>query len=590
MTYPSFRRPLRRRSLWALAVLFVFAGGAGVYAIVTDMTNVALVHEPVAEHIDQDELNAIPGQFDRFIEAFEVGDELFATQFNALDGSGANVGNGQRFTRVPRADLRGAGQWRSHTPFRVTGPNAQGCFECHEQPFEDGSGTAAQNVHRDAFRTGVIGQFIERNTPHLFGSGGVQRLAEEMSDDLDADLERLRARVCANGGTSSERLDTKGVEFGILRATRTGSNPCAVTFDTAGVSGVNFAPPVDNPTGDPALFVAPFQWKGSVNFLRDFNRGASHNELGMQSVEIVGHDVDGDFDGIKNEMTIGDQTALAVYIAGQPRPTTLIELNNLDLLDPPLSSTQIALINRGRVVFDEVGCDSCHRFSMTINTPFFTEPSQNPAFRDGAAFPAGQSTEAEGVTPGNAVRMNLTRDHPDNHIPLPGGGTFNLGTFRRDSAGRAVVELLGDLKRHRMGPRLAEPVNEIAGDDVTPLPPDPRNRHFPDTFMTENLWGVGSTAPYLHDGRATTLAEAIIEHANPNDTVSEARFARSAYLNRTTADKRALIAFLENQVLFKIEEEEEEGASTARVAAATPGGRAQVVKIAPKGFRIKLPE
>ena len=112
-----------------------------------------------------------------------------------------------------------------------------------------------------------------------------------------------------------------------------------------------------------------------------------------------------------------------------------------------------------------------------------------------------------------------------------------------------------------MGPRLAEPVNEIAGDDVTPIPPSPRNRHTPDTFLTENLWGVGSTAPYLHDGRATTLAEAIIEHAASNsDTASEARGARAAYLARSLSDKQALIAFLENLVLFKLEEEEEEAA------------------------------
>ena len=92
-----------------------------------------------------------------------------------------------------------------------------------------------------------------------------------------------------------------------------------------------------------------------------------------------------------------------------------------------------------------------------------------------------------------------------------------------------MVELFGDLKRHAMGPRLAEPVNEIAGDDVTPIPLNPRNRHTPDTFLTENLWGVGSTAPYMHDGRATTLVEAILEHAATSDKASEARFARAAY-------------------------------------------------------------
>ena len=142
------------------------------------------------------------------------------------------------------------------------------------------------------------------------------------------------------------------------------------------------------------------------------------------------------------------------------------------------------------------------------------------------------------LDPRNPVTFDLTRDQPDNIIRNSNGGIrARLGSFtQRDSQGRTIVELYGDLKRHAMGPRLAEPVNEIAGDDVTPIPVSPRNRHTPDTFLTENLWGVGSTAPYLHDGRATTLAEAIIEHAASNsDTASEARGARRG-LSRAVAD------------------------------------------------------
>jgi hypothetical protein len=190
--------------------------------------------------------------------------------------------------------------------------------------------------------------------------------------------------------------------------------------------------------------------------------------------------------------------------------------------------------------------------------------------------------------------MDLTRDHPDNVIRRADGSVrARLGSFtQRDNAGRTIVEIFGDLKRHAMGPRLAEPVNEIAGDDVTPIPIDPRNRHTPDTFLTENLWGVGSTAPYLHDGRATTLAEAILEHAaSNNDTASEARAARAAYLSRSLADKQALIAFLENLVLFKVEEEEEAAAAGALTALQSLAGvqsPRQQVKIAPKGFRIRL--
>jgi hypothetical protein len=568
----------------------LFCASVSAWAIVTDLANVRAVHSPAGEHVDQADLNALAAG-ERFTEAFEIGDELFAAAFNALDGGGANVGRGQRYTRIPRADLKGSTDWFNHTPMRVTGPNAGGCFECHEAPFEDGAGTAALNVHRDPFRTGNISQFIERNTPHVFAPGAIQRLAEEMTDALAADQQRLVDDVCRNGGTRTVALDAKGVNFGTLAATRTARTPCTVTYNTDAVRGVDFQPSVDNPAAPVALIVRPYQWKGSVPFLRDFNRGAAHNELGMQAVEIVGDNVDGDFDGVANELTIGDMTALAVYMAAQPRPTTLLELNALRLLEPSLTSAQISRITRGRQVFGEVGCTSCHVQQLTLDTPIFSEPSQNAAFRDGTTFPAGQPT-ANVLDPRNPVTFDLSRDQPDNIIRSSTGAIrARLGSFtRRDSNGRVIVELYGDLKRHAMGPRLAEPVNEIAGDDVTPIPDSPRNRHTPDTFLTENLWGVGSTAPYMHDGRATTLAEAIIEHAASNsDTASEARASRAAYLARSLSDRQAVIAFLENLVLFKLEEPDAADAAATTALQTLAGTAPQPrVKISPKGFKIRL--
>ncbi len=579
--------------LAALVAAAAGAAGISVWAIVTDRAEVALVHRPMAVHAQQEQLMAlVAGNQGReaYEQAFELGDELFATQFNALDGGGANVGRGLSFTRVPRAALNGAGEWRSHVPARVTGPNAQGCFECHEAPFEDGAGTAALNVHRDAFRTGIVSQFVTRNTPHVFAVGAIQRLAEEMTTELSAAQAALVQQACSRPGPQSVALRAKGVDYGTLTATQTAASPCQVTFDTANVRGIDFQPSVDNPQAAPELIVRPFQWKGSVAFVRDFNRGASHNELGMQAVEIVGDGVDGDHDGVVDEMTIGDQTALAIYLAAQPRPTSLVELNALGLLDPPLPRQRILQIARGALVFQQTGCASCHMPTLAIEQPIFSEPSQHAAYRDGAAFPAGQPTVERGVDPRTPIVFDLTRDQPDNHIPLGPGRVFNLGALRRDPRGRALVDLFGDLKRHVMGPRLAEPVNEIAGDDVTPIPLEPRNRHTPDTFLTENLWGVGSTAPYMHDGRATTLAEAIIEHASddPADP-SEAAPSRRAYLARTPADKQALIAFLENLVLFKVEEEEESAASAAELSAADPGSSRRRVTIGPRGFRFRIP-
>ena len=77
----------------------------------TDLDLVGALHEPASdERAEQLELLdlVVQGRADEAFElAFEIGDELFETQFNALDGVGANGGQGQRFTRVPRADLVG---------------------------------------------------------------------------------------------------------------------------------------------------------------------------------------------------------------------------------------------------------------------------------------------------------------------------------------------------------------------------------------------------------------------------------------------------------------------------------------------------
>lgn len=463
-----------------------------------------------------------------FDEVFEAGDEFFDAAFNALDGGGANVGRGQRYTRFPRADLRGLGEWLSHQPPRETGPNAAACTDCHLGP-GDGAGPAGANVHRDPRRAGNVAQFIQRNTPHLFGGGALQVLAEEMTEALQSQRDNARQQACTRG-TVTQPLSAKGVSFGSITATRTAQSPCRVSFNTSGVAGVATD-----------LVIRPFQWKGSVATVRDFVRGASHNELGVTPDELLASpNVDSDGDGVVGEASVGDMTALAVYIAAQPRPTTLIELNNLGLLEQPLTLQQVGAITRGAVMFAAAGCARCHQPAMTMNDPVFFEPSQNPNYRD-ATFPGGGNPIAAGLDPAQPNRFNLTTDLPDNPIRLPNGQT--LGNFTRNSQGQGVVLLFGDLKRHNMGAGLAEAVDELGTGAAT--------------FLTENLWGVASTAPYLHDGRATTLAEAILEHGG--EAQGSANAFRSALdaARSNPGDTRAadLIAMLENLVLFFEEED-----------------------------------
>jgi CxxC motif-containing protein (DUF1111 family) len=68
-------------------------------------------------------------------------------------------------------------------------------------------------------------------------------------------------------------------------------------------------------------------------------------------------------------------------------------------------------------------------------------------------------------------------------------------------------------------------------------------------FLTENLWGVGSTGPWMHDGRATTLGGAIALHGG------EASSSRGRFHALSVAQQKEVVAFLDNLLLFKLPEE-----------------------------------
>jgi Di-haem oxidoreductase, putative peroxidase len=375
-----------------------------------------------------------------------------------------------------------------------------------------------------ATRTGPVTckSFIVR-TPHLFGAGAVQRLAEEMTGELQAQRQRAKEAACAMGRAQSAPLQAKGVEFGTIAAMPVARAPCEVDFDTSGVEGV-----------DADLVIRPFRWKGADLNLRAFVREAANNEIGMQAVELVGPDVDGDHDGVVDELTVGDITALELYVAAQPRPVSTLELAELGLIEP-LSAGERGAIRRGEALFSSMGCAECHRPTLTVDEPTFSTPSQSPSYRE-AMFPGGLDPVAEGLDPATPVSYDLTRELPDNVVVTPSGETFELGVFTTNDHGGAMIPLYSDLKRHDMGPELADSVDEIGTG--------------PSVWLSPELWGVGSTAPYLHDGRATTLDEAIRAHGG------EANASRVAYESSSEANRAQLIAFLESLMLFRLPEDE----------------------------------
>ncbi|MEP1209440.1 MAG: di-heme oxidoredictase family protein [Rhizobiaceae bacterium] len=492
-------------------------------------TSSAPVSEPRAEEAESyrplaqaflNELAHRSGQSAAFAAAFEAGDELTELNFTAANGVGANVGEGRRFSRMPRADLGGDGEWSTHLPKREGGPNATSCIACHNRPGPNGAGDVALNAVIDPTHIGQPSKFLERNTLPLMALGVPQRIAEEMSLDLAAQRKRIYQKTCADGRASG-RLTTKGVSFGQLSAVRTTATPCKVSVDYRELRGI-----------DRDLIVKPFGWKGNQPTIRAFTRNAAHNELGLQAVELIA-EADGDRDGVSNELTVGDMTALTVYMAALERPVTKIELAALGL--SKMTDGERAAILKGESAFGKVGCAACHVPSLELEDPIFSEPSDTPGFFD-AKFPSGDDPDDHLLSYGTAIRFDLTSDQPNNQISLPGGEVVNLAAITKTKKGGGIAQWYSDFKRHDMGEELADPT-DAQGINAR-------------MWLTRSLAGVGSTGPWLHDGRATTLNDAILAHGG------EAGVSRDSYTMLPQQDRENLIAFLENLVIYKQEEEE----------------------------------
>jgi len=480
---------------------------------------------PFRKHVDQRQITS--GRID-FTRLFDLGDRLFEVQYNALDGVGAlRLPDGTplstRFSRLPP----GGG--------RFTGPNAQACAGCHNSPFSTSAGEGANNVLQDPSGTGSP-PFNTRNTLSLFGSAALQRLAEEITEDLLSIRDEARGRAILGGPPVTLDLVSKGVSFGRVSASRDGGGN--VSFDLSGVEGV-----------DLDLVVRPYGWKGNVTTLRDFCRGAARNELGMEPEELVAKEISGspdpDGDGVEGEFSVGDITAITIYVGAQEVPQPLERLVRDGFLPPP-TETSGKLIERGRAIFEQIGCAACHVPELRLMDPVFEEPTLRGG---GNYFDPEIDPVATALDPGRPFRFHLARE-----------GDFPR--FEPHPRGGLRVRLFGDLKRHNMGRALADAQpTPVKGANGSQLVIDGSPVEVPEAlFLTAELWGAGNTGPWLHDGRAGSLEEAISFHGeesppSPGDPDrSEAQESRAAFGALSADDRLAVIEFLKSLLLFALPE------------------------------------
>lgn len=151
------------------------------------------------------------------------------------------------------------------------------------------------------------------------------------------------------------------------------------------------------------------------------------------------------------------------------------------------------------------------------------------AFSDGSL---DSSRVADGETrrdehAGNPFNLLLAKAAPFFHVVDDGSGLPDL----EPPAGQPflVRGIFSDLKRHDLGPNFHE--QPFDGSVVR-------------AFVTELLWGVGTSAPDGHDGRSPTLESVILRHGG------EALRARKQFARLSEHTRARLLEFLGSLVLF----------------------------------------
>jgi cytochrome c2 len=405
------------------------------------------------------------------------GRQLFQRKFTQAQGQGPNEGDGV-------GDL--------NTNIAIGAGLSDSCASCHSRP--RGSAGVGGNV---------VTRPDSRDSPHLFGLGLKEMLADEITTDLRNTRDLAIALAQQRKKSVTLKLFSKGVQYGGITGNPDGS------VDTSRVAGV-----------DTDLRVKPFFAEGATISIREFVVGALHKEMGLeassdpdlQTASAGGHVVtpsgmvlDGSKDKISPPPAPDEKN-------GNEIDPALVDHLEFYLLNyfKPAHYQRTSTSDHGRAVFNQAGCSSCHIADMTINHDRRVADVETAYDTVNGVFNSMFAT---------ASALYYTQDDGSGQplLKLPLGNSF------------VVKDIFTDFKRHDLGTNFYE-------------------RNWDGTlqtqFLTRPLWGGGSTGPYGHDGRSMTLNDVILRHGG------EALAARNAFVGLKPNDQSSLLTFLNSLVLF----------------------------------------
>ena len=291
-----------------------------------------------------------------------------------------------------------------------------------------------------------------------------------------------------------------------------------------------------------------FGWRANVASLAEFIDMACANEVGLNT-RRQSQPSDPMTPGYSNPgIDVSDHQIVAMrdFIAALPAPTRM----------PPKSTRHAQQIRQGEQLFASVGCINCHLQDLGPAKGIYSDLLLHDMGYESSDLNHAEPAIAR-VIPLSRYESAIARPSPAS-VAVTYYGAANLidnssqtnneflfqAPYRPSepikivdvSSRERIIELESDGEETSSG---QSETRKVLVKEVKYVRQILEPTNFNQEWRTPPLWGVRDSAPYMHDGRAETLLEAIAVHEG------EASATRDRFLKLPLTDRRAILAFLE---------------------------------------------
>jgi CxxC motif-containing protein (DUF1111 family) len=274
--------------------------------------------------------------------------------------------------------------------------------------------------------------------------------------------------------------------------------------------------------------VGRFGWRGQIASLHEFVLGACANELGLQ-VPTKTQPMDPlrpDYKAPALDLTAPQCVSLTAFVASLPAPRSV----------KPQDEQKLKVVERGYQVFHTIGCAVCHVENVAPAEGIYSDlllHDLGPALADPVEAQATYVVVEQSQIP-------IDGAHSQNGEIVQDSLEVTSTQVRHYYGGSSRMTMAsgqGVLYRTKTGYMTVVPNRKDQNYGIrTKYDRIPTNTT--QEWRTAPLWGVADSAPYMHDGRAATVLEAIALHGGEADGTTQ------RFLALSTGDRLALLEFM----------------------------------------------